>query len=110
MKVLFQVLMATRMKVVVFWDVAPRSLVDMDSINLMMEAVSSCETLVNIYETAWYNIPKDSHVQCYDFHMLYLATRGKILLYCSTWDTGMDLDILTVILGNKNYLLQQFYL
>jgi hypothetical protein len=66
------------MKVAVFWDVAPCSLADMDSITLMMEAVSSCETLDSIYYTAWCSIPEDSHLQC------------------STWDNGMDLDIFNV--------------
>jgi hypothetical protein len=49
------------MKIAVFWDVAPRCLEDNDRcfrgtycfqhIALMMEAVSSSETLVNIYQT-----------------------------------------------------------
>jgi hypothetical protein len=30
---------------------------------LMMEAVSTSETLVNFYETTRRNIPKDSHLQ-----------------------------------------------
>jgi hypothetical protein len=31
-------------------------------IALMMEAVSSSETLVSIYQTSWFNIPEDSHL------------------------------------------------
>jgi hypothetical protein len=44
----------------VFWDVAPCSLVDTD---LMMKAVSTSETLVNIYQITRRNIPEDSHLQ-----------------------------------------------
>jgi hypothetical protein len=29
---------------------------------LMMEAVSTSETSVNIYQTKWHNIPEDSHI------------------------------------------------
>jgi hypothetical protein len=39
----------TRMKMTVFWDIVP---------SLMMEAVSSSETQVNIYHTTWHSIPK----------------------------------------------------
>jgi hypothetical protein len=31
---------------------------------LMMETVSSSETLVNFYQTTWCNIPEDSHLHC----------------------------------------------
>jgi hypothetical protein len=31
-------------------------------ITLIMEAVSTSETLVNIYQTTWCNIPEDSHI------------------------------------------------
>jgi hypothetical protein len=47
----FEVLTAPDMKMAVFWDVVPCSLVDIDrcfSVTLMMEAVSSSETLVSI--------------------------------------------------------------
>jgi hypothetical protein len=30
---------------------------------MMMEAVSTSETFVNFYETAWWNSPEDSHLQ-----------------------------------------------
>jgi hypothetical protein len=30
---------------------------------LMMEAVSTSETLVNFYKTTWCNIPEDGHLQ-----------------------------------------------
>jgi hypothetical protein len=46
------------MNMAVFWDVAPCSLVA-----LMVEAVSSFETSVNIYQTARRNISEDSHLQ-----------------------------------------------
>jgi hypothetical protein len=42
---------------VVFWVVAPCSL----AIALMMEAASTCETLVNFYQTTWRHNPEDSH-------------------------------------------------
>jgi hypothetical protein len=51
----------TSMKMAVFWDVAPCSLVDIDDVS--KEAVSSCETLVNIYQTSQYYIPEGSHLQ-----------------------------------------------
>jgi hypothetical protein len=54
-----QVLTAASMKVTVFWDIAPYSLM----IALMMEAVSTSETSVNLYQTARRNIPEDSHLQ-----------------------------------------------
>jgi hypothetical protein len=48
----------------VFWDVATCSLVEIDRrfIALMMEAVSSSEMLVSIYQTTRRNIPEDSHL------------------------------------------------
>jgi hypothetical protein len=70
-----EVLTATSMKMAVFWDVAPCSLVDTDRrfrgayclhhqglITLMMDAVSSSETLVNIYQTTRSNFSEDSHL------------------------------------------------
>jgi hypothetical protein len=62
----FWVLPAASMKVTVFWDVAPCSLVEIDrcfrGIALMMEAVSTSETSVNFYQTTWRNIAEDSHL------------------------------------------------
>jgi hypothetical protein len=63
----FQVLAAAIMKMAVFWDVAPCSLVEVyrrlrvvcDVIALMMEAASSSETSVNFYQTARRNNPED---------------------------------------------------
>jgi hypothetical protein len=60
----------------VFWDATMCTMVDKDQqfrgahylhhqcnlISLMMEAVSSSETLVNIYQTIQYNNPEDSHL------------------------------------------------
>jgi hypothetical protein len=45
------------MKMSVFWDVAPcrRRRVKV----LMMEAVSTYETSVSFYKTAWENVPED---------------------------------------------------
>jgi hypothetical protein len=47
------------MKITVFWDVAPYSLVE---ITLMMEAVITSETSVNFYETTLRSIPEDSRL------------------------------------------------
>jgi hypothetical protein len=60
-----QVPMAASMKLTVFWAVVPCSLVSIIRviIALMMEAVSTSETLVNLYQTTWHNIPEDSHLK-----------------------------------------------
>jgi hypothetical protein len=53
------------MKMAVFWDVALCSLVDTDQCFrgiTMMEAITSYETSVNIYQTTQCNIPEDSHL------------------------------------------------
>jgi hypothetical protein len=56
-----------RKKMAVFWVVAPCSLVEVyrrfrgASIIRVMEAASTSETLVNIYQTTWCNNPEDSH-------------------------------------------------
>jgi hypothetical protein len=56
------------MKMAVFWDVFLCSLVGTNRrfkgtvIALMMEAVSSSEALVRMYQTTWCNIPEDSHL------------------------------------------------
>jgi hypothetical protein len=75
--------MAMSMKMAVFWDVAPCSLVGLSYVSeeltasiirvmrvmrvmiitLMMKAVSSSEMPLNIYQTMWHNIPEDSHPQ-----------------------------------------------
>jgi hypothetical protein len=58
--------MATGMKMAAFWDIAPCSLVDIDrrfrAIALMMEALSTSETSVNIYQTTRRNVPEDSEL------------------------------------------------
>jgi hypothetical protein len=48
--------MAMSMKMAVFWDVVPWSLA------LMMEAVSTSDMSVTIYQTTQHNIPEDSHI------------------------------------------------
>jgi hypothetical protein len=55
----FQVLTAANMKIIVFWDVAPCSLVE---VALMTEAESTSETSVNFYQTTRLNIPEDSRL------------------------------------------------
>jgi hypothetical protein len=56
-----------RLKIAVFWDVAPCSLSDIDrrfSTNtLTKESVSSSQTLVSIYHSTRCYIPPDSHLQ-----------------------------------------------
>jgi hypothetical protein len=59
------------MKMTVFWDVAPFSLVEIDlcfrgavivkAIALMMEAESTSETSASFYETKWRSIPDHLH-------------------------------------------------
>jgi hypothetical protein len=53
-------------KMTVFWDVAPCSLVELyrhfRGADLMMEAASASETSVNFYQTTRRNIPEDSHL------------------------------------------------
>jgi hypothetical protein len=65
------VLMAVIMKTMVFWDVVPCSLVEVDISEelaafiiraLMMEAASTSETSANFYHTIWRNIQEDSHL------------------------------------------------
>jgi hypothetical protein len=67
----FQVLAAPSMKKALFWVVAPCSLVEVYQcfrgascfhLQLMMEAASTSETLVNFYQTTWCNNPEDSHL------------------------------------------------
>jgi hypothetical protein len=51
------------MKMAVFWVVEPCSLVEVlpTLIALMMEAASTSETSVNVYQTTRRNNPEDSH-------------------------------------------------
>jgi hypothetical protein len=52
--------MAKSMKITVFWNVAPCSLVKVYRlIALIMEAASTSETSVNFYQTTRCNIPED---------------------------------------------------
>jgi hypothetical protein len=53
---------AVNLKLAVFWDVYWHFRVAYASISLMMEAVSTSEMLVNIYQTTWRNIPESSHI------------------------------------------------
>jgi hypothetical protein len=58
------------MKMTVFWDVASCSLTEINRrfrnassfFALVLEAVSTSETLINFCETMWCNIPKDGHL------------------------------------------------
>jgi hypothetical protein len=60
--------MAASIKMAVFWDVVPCSLVEV--ITLMIEAASTSEMSVNFYQTTWRKNPEDSHLQ----HSTYDST------------------------------------
>jgi hypothetical protein len=60
-QVRFQVLMAATVQMIVFWIVAPCSLVEVYQ-GLMMEAASTSETSVNLYQTIRLYTLEDSHV------------------------------------------------
>jgi hypothetical protein len=75
-KVRFQVLTVARMMTTVFWIVAPCSLVEVyrrfrgpcclhhqGDESLIMEAASTPETSVNVYQTTRHNNPEDSHLK-----------------------------------------------
>jgi hypothetical protein len=72
-RVRFQVLTVTNMKIVVFWVVAPGSLIQvyrhfrsaccLHNQVLMKEAVRTSETSINFYQTARSHSPHDSHLQ-----------------------------------------------
>jgi hypothetical protein len=47
----FQVLTVVSVKMTAFWDTAPCSLIEVDQPTLMMEAVSTSETVVNFKTT-----------------------------------------------------------
>jgi hypothetical protein len=60
----------------VFWDAA------LCVITLMMEAVSSSEIVVNIYQTAWCNIPEDGHLHTHcrenlKYHLIFSLIAAK---------------------------------
>jgi hypothetical protein len=59
--VISEVLMVISMKMAVFWDIAEELTASI--IKVMMESVSSSETLVNIYQATWQNIPEDILLQ-----------------------------------------------
>jgi hypothetical protein len=66
-----EVLTAVITKMAVFWVVAPCSVVEVYQhfrspcclIALMMEAVRTSETMVNLYQTTWRYNPEDNHLQ-----------------------------------------------
>jgi hypothetical protein len=75
------------MKMTVFWYDAPRSLVHIDRrfrgaycfIALLMEAVNTSETSVNICQTTRRNIPEDSHV--YLLHEFWVQHSSQLSLF-----------------------------
>jgi hypothetical protein len=52
-------------KMAVFWDVGPCIAV----IALMMEAVQTSETSVNLFQSAWRYNPEDGHLQLYSYSL-----------------------------------------
>jgi hypothetical protein len=58
----FEVILAVKMTITVFWDMIPCSLVNRDRqfSALHMEAVRSSETLVRMYQTTRLHIPEGS--------------------------------------------------
>jgi hypothetical protein len=76
----FQVLAAASMKMTIFWNIMPCSLIEIyrrfkDAcllIALMMEAASTSETLVNFYQTTRRNIPEDSHLH-FVYYLIYVT-------------------------------------
>jgi hypothetical protein len=82
------VLTATNMKMTVFWDVAPCSLVEINRrfgdaychiIVLMMEAVSTSETSVKLYQTTRRNISEDSLHHQGDDEVVSTSERSSFL-------------------------------
>jgi hypothetical protein len=89
----FQVLTAASTEMTVFWTVAPCSLVEVyrrlrgacglhnqgddhsSLIALMMEATSTSETSVNVYQTTQRNSPEDGHL--HENYLSYLRPRRK---------------------------------
>jgi hypothetical protein len=73
------------MKIIVFWDVAPCSLLEtdrrfrgsccLDHQGAMMEAVNTYETSVSFYQTSRRNIPEDSNLH------------NNFILYITNLDT-----------------------
>jgi hypothetical protein len=58
----FQVLTAASMKMLVFWDMAQFSLVEVERIVLIMQTVSTSETSVYFIETTRRNISEGSNL------------------------------------------------
>jgi hypothetical protein len=81
----FQVLTAASMKMTIFWDIAPCSLVEVTDVSkvlaaiiaLMMEKTSTSETSVNFYQSTRRNNPEESHLHTLTF--IYLS---KVYFVC----------------------------
>jgi hypothetical protein len=80
----FQFLTATGMKMTVFWNVAPCSLLDIDQFlkdhlhqdNDMLEPVRSSETSVGVYQAAWRRFKKTAiyfHISCFILTLVYIG-------------------------------------
>jgi hypothetical protein len=85
----FQVLTAASMKFRVFWDVVPCSLVEVDRsfwgtcfiIALMIEAVHTSETSVNLNVTTRHYIPEDSKLKLCFTANIYLTFQSYCVCY-----------------------------
>jgi hypothetical protein len=79
---IFQVLTAASMKFTVFWDVVTLKLTDVSEVRpasiiaLMMEAIHTSETSVNLNLTTRSYIPKDSTSDSQTFHGFIQANDG----------------------------------
>jgi hypothetical protein len=94
---------AVRMKMAVFWGVAPCSLVEIDRrirgvyyvhdhafISLMMEAISTCGTSLSFQHTARRHVPEDSHLRmsCV-VRKLFTCSDGGLCTACRVGSNGL---------------------
>lgn len=77
----FQVHMAVSVKMAVSWFAAPWML-SRAAITLMVEALSTSETLVNLYKITWYNIPGNVMLSelCCSLRSCFLTLRSLCVL------------------------------
>jgi hypothetical protein len=87
----FQVLTSASMKMTVFWDVAPCSLVKVflrfiDACCLIIKAASTSETSVNFYQTTRRNTPENTHLHTHNmkFSITIRTTHLSIVLLRDT--------------------------
>jgi hypothetical protein len=74
-----------QLKMTVFWDIVPFSLVEIDQcFALVVEAVNTSEMSVSFYKTTQHNIPEDSHLhtRCCENLKSYMIQSYFHLLLC----------------------------